>query len=64
MADKDLDLPNTEDAQLRPLSILIIGGGVGGLSAAIALRQNGHHVTVRPPFPDNKPFQRCLLTTD
>ncbi|KAK4232895.1 hypothetical protein C8A03DRAFT_39448, partial [Achaetomium macrosporum] len=34
------------DSQPASLSILIIGGGIGGLSAAIALRCNGHRVTV------------------
>lgn len=34
-------------AKPASLSILIIGGGIGGLSAAIALRRNGHRVTVR-----------------
>lgn len=31
----------------RPLKVLIAGGGIGGLSAAIALRQAGHIVEVR-----------------
>lgn len=30
----------------NPLSIIIVGAGIGGLSAAIALRQNGHTVSV------------------
>ena len=29
-----------------PLKIVIIGGGIGGLTAALALRQNGHDVVV------------------
>lgn len=29
-----------------PLNIAIVGAGIGGLSAAVALRHNGHHVTV------------------
>jgi len=29
------------------LSVLIVGGGIGGFTAAIALRQQGHRVTVR-----------------
>lgn len=33
------------------LNIGIAGGGVGGLSAAIALRQQGHHVTVFEQAP-------------
>ncbi|KAF1834807.1 salicylate hydroxylase-like protein [Decorospora gaudefroyi] len=30
----------------RPLSVGVIGGGIGGLSAAIALRRAGHQVTI------------------
>jgi len=29
------------------LNVLIVGGGIGGFTAAIALRQQGHRVTVR-----------------
>lgn len=32
-----------------PLSVIIVGGGIGGLTAAIALRRQGHHVQVRSP---------------
>lgn len=28
------------------ISALIVGGGIGGLATAIALRRSGHHVTV------------------
>lgn len=35
---------NVEEA--RPLKIVFIGGGIGGLTAAIALRQAGHDVVV------------------
>lgn len=35
------DIPAAE-----PLNIVIVGGGIGGLAAAIALRQAGHIVTV------------------
>lgn len=31
---------------MRDLKILIIGGGIGGLTSAIALRRDGHRVTV------------------
>ncbi|KAJ7607018.1 hypothetical protein DFH06DRAFT_217659 [Mycena polygramma] len=30
----------------RPLSVAIVGAGIGGLSAAISLRRSGHHVRV------------------
>lgn len=30
----------------KPLKIVIVGAGIGGLSAAIFLRQQGHHVTL------------------
>lgn len=31
----------------NPLRIVIIGAGIAGLSAAIALSKQGHHVIVR-----------------
>jgi hypothetical protein len=31
----------------HPLKILVIGAGIGGLTAAIGLRQQGHEVVVR-----------------
>jgi 2-polyprenyl-6-methoxyphenol hydroxylase-like FAD-dependent oxidoreductase len=34
------------DGQRKPLHILIAGAGIGGLSAAIALRQQGHQVDI------------------
>jgi 2-polyprenyl-6-methoxyphenol hydroxylase-like FAD-dependent oxidoreductase len=37
---------------LRQLEILIIGGGIGGLTSAIALRKHGHVVTVIERDPD------------
>ncbi|KAJ6507720.1 FAD/NAD(P)-binding domain-containing protein [Mycena vitilis] len=30
----------------RPLSVVIVGAGIGGLSAATALRRSGHHVRI------------------
>lgn len=39
-----------EAATHTGLKILVVGAGIGGLSAAIVLRQQGHHVEVRFPF--------------
>ena len=35
------------DMEQRPLKVTIIGAGIAGLSAALALRKQGHVVTVR-----------------
>jgi 2-polyprenyl-6-methoxyphenol hydroxylase-like FAD-dependent oxidoreductase len=37
---------------MKNLSILVIGGGIGGLTSAIALRRDGHRVTVIERDPD------------
>ncbi len=37
---------------MHNLDILVIGGGIGGLTAAIALRRKGHRVTVIEKDPD------------
>tara|TARA_R110002060_G_scaffold17057_2_gene23642 strand:+ start:249 stop:464 length:216 start_codon:yes stop_codon:yes gene_type:complete len=36
----------------KPLDIAIIGAGIGGLSAAIGLRKNGHKVSVSSVYFD------------
>ena len=37
---------NVVTAAPRPLEVVIVGAGIGGLSAAIFLRQQGHNVTI------------------
>ncbi|KAF4547389.1 FAD-binding domain-containing protein 23 [Elsinoe fawcettii] len=36
----------THGSAIGPLNVVVIGAGLGGLSAAVALRKVGHHVTV------------------
>lgn len=33
----------------EPLDVIVVGAGIGGLSAAIALGKQGHRVVVRSP---------------
>ena len=33
----------------KPLKVLIIGAGIGGLTVALSLRRQGHHSEVREP---------------
>ena len=45
-SDHDIKYENGTDP--APLNIAIVGAGIGGLTAAIGLRQNGHNVSVSP----------------
>lgn len=40
----------------KPLDILVAGGGIGGLTAALALHAKGHRVTVCEATPELKPL--------
>ena len=42
------DTECTDRAEPAPLNIAIVGAGIGGLTAAIGLRRNGHNVSVSP----------------
>lgn len=39
-----------DKSSIVSLRVGIVGAGIGGLTAAIALRREGHHVDVRPSF--------------
>jgi thioredoxin reductase len=43
----------------KPLNVLIVGGGIGGLSAAIFLRRAGHTVEV----PKRRPHKGVIILT-
>lgn len=47
--------------QRKQLHVLIVGGGIGGLSAAVALRLQGHKVEVSYPLPRPRPI--CLIAS-
>jgi 2-polyprenyl-6-methoxyphenol hydroxylase-like FAD-dependent oxidoreductase len=36
----------THTDKIRPLKVLIVGAGIGGLTAAIALRNQGHDIQI------------------
>nr|GAT50836.1 FAD/NAD(P)-binding domain-containing protein [Mycena chlorophos] len=41
------------DSSTHPLSITVVGAGIGGLAAAIALRRSGHRVKIFESSPHN-----------
>lgn len=54
------------DEHPTPLKIVIVGAGIGGLSAALSLRRNGHQVEVNslaPNFSARRNLNMPKLTT-
>lgn len=48
-------MPSAID-KAQPFSVLIIGAGIGGLSAAISLARRGQHVTILEAQPELNEF--------
>lgn len=50
-----------------PLKVIIVGAGIGGICAAIALRQAGHDVEVNTqgflPYPSSLSPADCIFIT-
>lgn len=46
---------------MQELKIIIVGGGIGGLSAALALAADGHQITL---FESAKSFEDVRLDRD
>lgn len=49
--------PTKPDLPFGSLSFVIVGAGIAGLTAALALKKKGHHVVVCCPKP---PPNHCL----
>ena len=47
------------DSTSAGLKVIIVGGGIGGFTAGIALRQQGHHVEVSQPLPAFLAWIQC-----
>lgn len=57
---KDTAAQENDASASDPLKIIIVGAGIGGLAASIALRQAGHVVEVRIIFVPGPKFLQLI----